>query len=118
MKQAGALPAAFAVPWRQRRGHDIAALDPGSIFRNVGKTEGLSRTPGGWLQYNGSFGFRQPFFDKFEIIKNHKEAAEIRELCEKEISIQDRHEYHKAYYIKNPDKYNQKGKKNEENSEV
>ena len=56
--------------------------------------------------------------DHGHIAITNKEAAEIRELCEKEISIQDRHEYHKAYYIKNPDKYNQKGKKNEENSEV
>lgn len=43
------------------------------------------------------------------------EAEEIRQLCEKEISVQDRREYHKTYYIKNPDKYNQKGKKNAEN---
>ena len=59
--------------------------------------------------------------DHGHIAITNKEAAEIRELCEKEISIQDRHEYHKAYYIKNPDKYNQntkKGKKHAESSEV
>lgn len=44
------------------------------------------------------------------------EAEEIIKICEKEISIQDRHEYHKAYYIKNPDKYNQKRKNNAKNS--
>lgn len=49
---------------------------------------------------------------------NSEDAEEIRQLCEKEISIQDRTEYHKTYYIKNPDKYNQKGKKDAENSEV
>ena len=59
-----------------------------------------------------------PTKDHGHIAISNKEAEEIKEICEKELSVQDRSEYHKTYYIKNPDKYNQKGKKHEENSEV
>lgn len=49
-----------------------------------------------------------------------EDVEELIQLCDKEISIQDRSEYLKTYYIKNPQKYNQnqKGKKNARNSEV
>lgn len=56
--------------------------------------------------------------DHGHIAITNKEADEIKAICEKEISVQDRREYHKTYYIKNPDKYNQKGKKNAENSQI
>lgn len=54
--------------------------------------------------------------DHGHVAISNQEADEIRAICEKEISVQDRREYHKTYYIKNPDKYNQRSKKNVENS--
>ena len=56
--------------------------------------------------------------DHGHIAISNKEAEEIIEMCNKEISVQDRHEYHKTYYIKNPDKYNQKGKRHAESSDI
>ena len=51
-----------------------------------------------------------PTKDHGHVAISNKEAEEIKSLCEKELSVQDRREYHKTYYIKNPDKYNQKAK--------
>ena len=48
----------------------------------------------------------------------NEEAEEIKQICDKEISVQDRSDYHKTYYVKNPDKYNQRGKKNADNSKI
>lgn len=56
--------------------------------------------------------------DHGHIAITNQEAEEIKAICEKEISIQDRREYHKTYYIQNPDKYNQRGKKNAEDSVI
>lgn len=56
--------------------------------------------------------------DHGHIAISNQEADEIRQLCEKEIGVQDRREYHKTYYVKNPDKYNQKGKKHAESSKI
>lgn len=58
--------------------------------------------------------------DHGHIAISNKEADEIKQLCEKEIGVQDRSDYHKTYYIMNPNKYNQKqkGKKNATNSDV
>lgn len=56
--------------------------------------------------------------DHGHIAISNQEAEEIKLICEKEIGVQDRREYHKTYYIKNPDKYNQKGKKNAESSKI
>lgn len=58
--------------------------------------------------------------DHGHIAITNEEAKEISAICEKEISVQDRREYHKTYYIQNPDKYNQKQKekKNAKNSTI
>lgn len=59
--------------------------------------------------------------DHGHIAISNKEAEEIKQICDDEIGVQDRREYHKTYYIKNPDKYNQntkKGKKHAESSKV
>ena len=56
--------------------------------------------------------------DHGHIAITKKEAEEIKAICEKEISVQDRREYHKSYYLKHPDKYNQKGKNNAEDSKI
>ena len=60
-----------------------------------------------------------PTKDHGHVAISNEEADEIKKLCKEELSKQDRREYHKTYYIKNPSKYNQKGKKKDaENSEV
>ena len=59
-----------------------------------------------------------PTKDHGHVAISNKEAEEIMSLCDKELKIQDRREYHKTYYIKNPDKYNQKGKEHAESSKV
>ena len=49
--------------------------------------------------------------DHGHIAISNTEAEEIKNLCKKELNVQDRSDYHKAYYIKNPDKYNQRSKR-------
>ncbi len=56
--------------------------------------------------------------DHGHIAITNSQADEIRAICDKELSVQDRRDYHKAYYIKNPDKYNQGRKKDAESSEI
>ena len=59
-----------------------------------------------------------PTKDHGHIGISNEEAEDIRQICEKEISVQDRRDYHKTYYIKHPDKYNQRGKRNAADSEI
>ena len=59
-----------------------------------------------------------PTKDHGHIAISNKDAEEIQAICDKELGVQDRSDYFKTYYIKNPDKYNQKGKKNAENSKI